>query len=199
MISRAKKLDTFFKILRRILLVCIIVELCVMVVLTIANAAKEDIVIGEDLNELDIGAVTFVLHAEHTPSNAAILCYSWACIAPETIAGAALYVALGYIRKLLSPMKEGRPFHRDAVRWIRKLAFLSLGLGIVKNIADVMETFLGLRTFGLNSFSGEGFIQAVRADYSWDFSYIVVFFVLLLMACIFSYGIQLQQLSDETL
>lgn len=197
--SRARKLDIFFKILRRIILICIIAELCAMLVLTIVNAAKPNAVIGEKLNELDLGPVTFQLTEEHTPDNAAILGYAWACAAPETPIGVAAYIAIGYIRQILAPMREGRPFHADAARKLRSLAILSLVLGLVENIAEMVETFFGLRAFGLNSFAGEGFLQAVRANYSWDFSYIVVFFILLLMAYIFSYGAQLQQLSDETL
>ena len=197
--SRARKLDTFFKILRSIIFACIIAELCVMTVLTIVNAVNPGAVIGEKLNELNLGRVTFQLAEAHTPDNAAILGYAWACAVPEAIAGAAACIAIGYIRRILAPMKEGSPFRAGAVRNFRRLALLSLVLGIVRNAAGMIKTFFALRAFGLDSFAGDGFIQAVRANYSWDFSYIVAFFVLLLMAYIFSYGAQLQQLSDETL
>lgn len=197
--SSAKKLDTLFKVLRRIIIVCIIVELCVMTVLTIANALKPGVVIGEALNEVDLGGVTFVLSEEYTPDNAAILGYSWACIVPETLLGVSAIIALGCIRKILAPMKENRPFHADIAAQIKKLALLSLVLGIAKNIAETVEIYAGMHAFGLNSFAGEGFIQAVSADYSWDFSYIVVFFVLMLLRRVFLHGAQLQRLEDETL
>ena len=42
-------------------------------------------------------------------------------------------------------------------------------------------------------------IRSVTVNYTFDLGFVIVFFVLLLMSYIFSYGAQLQQLSDETL
>ena len=114
--------------------------------------------------------------------------------------GAALIcTGLGYIRKILAPMAEGRPFHPDTAVYIRKLAIVSLILGIAQNIGAFAETFSALRSFGLDSLIDAGIIQSVSVNFTLELGFIIVFFVLLLMSYLFSYGAQLQQLSDETL
>ena len=197
--STAKKLDTFFRVLRRIILVCIIVTLCVLTVLTVVNAVNADAVIGDSLNMIDLGPVTVELAEEHTPSNGAILGYCWIYAAVAAACGAAIYAALGIIRKILHPMTEGQPFCSETANELKKLAVISLIYGVIENIGSAAETIFAVRIFGIDSIAGTGMIRSVTANYSFDLTFIVVFFVLMLMSYIFSYGSQLQNLSDETL
>ena len=76
---------------------------------------------------------------------------------------------------------------------------MALVLGVVQNIAGAVETTNAVRHFGLDRLVAGGQIRSVTANYTFDLSFLVVFFVLLLMSYIFRYGAELQQLSDETL
>ncbi len=197
--STARKLGKFFKILQKIVLVCAIVMLSVLLVLTIANAVNPNTVIGTQLNSVDIGGVTLVLAEELTPDNNSILAYVWVYAALGIVSVAVVWLALGYIRKILSPMGEGRPFHPDTAHYIKKLAILSLVLGIAQNIGGAVSTLAALKSFGLDKLVENGVITSVSANFTLELGFIVVFFILLLMSYIFSYGAELQQLSDETL
>lgn len=197
--STARKLGKFFKILQKIVLVCAIVMLSVLLVLTIANAVNPNAVIGTQLNSVDIGGVTLVLAEELTPDNNSILAYVWVYAALGIVSAAVVWIALGYIRKILSPMGEGSPFHPETARYIKKLAILSLALGIAQNIGGAVSTLAALKFFGLDKLVENGVITSVSANFTLELGFIVVFFILLLMSYIFSYGAELQQLSDETL
>ena len=99
-------------------------------------------------------------------------------------------------------MSEGNSFHSTVSMNIRKVAYVSIVLGIVANIASFIETFNALRmvdSFNLLQYVQEGTIQSVTANYRFDITFIVVFFILLLMSYIFQYGEELQQQVDETL
>jgi len=75
--STARKLGVFFKVIQKIVGICAIVMLCVLAVLTVANAINPDIVIGTGLNSVDIGYLTIVMAPEDAPSNATILIFTW--------------------------------------------------------------------------------------------------------------------------
>jgi len=197
--STAKKLGTFFRVLQKIIGICAIVMLCVLLVLTVANAINPDITIGTELNSVNIGYLTIVVAPEHTPSNGAILTFTWIIAVLGAICAAVICLGIGYIRRILSPMAEGKPFHPDTAKYIKKLAILSLILGILRNLGLFAETVSSLWAFGLNELLGSGAIQSVSVNFTVELGFIIVFFLLLLMSYIFSYGAQLQQLSDETL
>ncbi|MBQ8263621.1 MAG: DUF2975 domain-containing protein, partial [Clostridia bacterium] len=197
--TTARRLGIFFKVLQKIVCVCAIVMLCVLAALSIANAVNPNTVIGTGLNSVNIGYLNIVLTPENTPSNAAILRYSWIIGIIGAVCAAAIYVALGYIRKILSPMAEGQPFHPDTAKYIKKLAFISLIIGIAQNIGTFAETASALDAFSLDSLVNIGVIESITVNFTLELGFIIVFFVLLLMSYIFSYGAQLQQLSDETL
>lgn len=197
--STAKSLDVVFKVLQHILVICMIVVLCILTVLTIVNAVNPNAVIGDELNTVDIGPVTFELGEEYTPANGRILACGWASAVAQVLSVVILYLGLNCIRSILRPMAEGNPFHPDTARYMKKLAGLSLALGIVQNVGNILESTVALRSFNLDALMEGGMIRSVTVNYTFDLGFVIVFFVLLLMSYIFSYGAQLQQLSDETL
>lgn len=199
LISTAKSLNTLFRVIQKAASIAAIVVLCVLAALTIANAINSSTVIGEGLNKLSIGPITIALTPEHTPSNWNILGYSWIC---GIVAAASLLVlckGLHYLQKILAPMESSNPFHPDTATYIKKLAIVSLILGIIQNVGSWAETYGALYFFGLNQLSSAEMIQSVTANFSLEPSFLILFFLLLLMSYIFTYGAQLQQLSDETL
>lgn len=197
--TTAKRLNVFFKVLQKIIGISTIVVLCVLVVLTIVNSVNPNTVIGTELNKLVIGSVIIELAEDYTPDNTSILGYAWGYAILGAISAVVICVGLGYIRKILDPMAVGSPFHPDTSRYLKKLAILSLILGAIQSAGSAVETTSALHSFGLDNLVESDIIRSVTANYTVELGFIVVFFVLLLMSYIFSYGSELQKLSDETL
>ena len=109
------------------------------------------------------------------------------------------YVARGCVKGILRPMKEGNPFDKGTSRHIKTLAWLSLDIGIVQNIASAVELFVSYNTFKLHDLLISENVKHVNFNFTFESGFIIVFLVLLLMSYVFDYGAELQQLSDETL
>lgn len=199
LMKSAKRLDTVFKVLQKVVVVCVIVIICVLGATAIVNAVNPDTIIGTELNVLEIGPLAVELNEEYTPDNGEILGYAWFYAAVGILCAAVMYVALRVVRSILQPMMEGRPFHADTAKSIKKLAVLSLVLGGIQNAANAFEPMVVLRTFGLEGLADSGVIRSVNVNYTFDTTFIIIFLVLLLISHIFAYGAQLQRLSDETL
>ena len=199
MIKTAKALDKLFRILQRIIIICAAVSVVVIGIFTVINAIGLNSTIGTDFHSVDIGPLTLELAEEVAPDNNAILIYAWTMAAAAIAIIAVGCYAIGIIRKILAPMTQGDPFHPVVGKEIRRLAFASLVIGIVQNIMGAAETLSMLHIFHLNTLLLDSQIQSVTANFRYDVSFIVVFFVLLLMSYIFHYGEELQKLSDETL
>lgn len=203
LIKMAKKLDLFFKVLQRIIKICMIVVVCVLGALTIANMINPGAIIANGSYSIDIGPITVKLMESYSPKdNNTLLMYAWIESGLGIIAAIAVYCALGQIRKIFQPMAEGHPFHPTVSVNIKKVAYVSLVLGLVANVVSFIETFKvitlidNLRLF---EYAKEGIIQSVTTHYHMNLTFFVVFFILLLMSYIFRYGEELQQQVDETL
>lgn len=199
LIKTSKRLNTFFKIMQKIIMIVMIAVICAMAVLTIVNIVNPNAVIGTDFNVVSIGPITFELAQEYAPSNTTILVYAWTLLALATICVVIIYRAFGLIRKILKPMTEGRPFEPSVGDDIRKISFVCLGLGVVQNIVSTVEITNVIRNFDLNNLIASEQIRSITANYNFDFTFLILFFVLLLMSYIFRYGAELQQQADETL
>lgn len=203
LMKTAKKLDTFFKVVQRIMKVTMIVMVCVLGVLTIDNIVNPGAIIANGFYSVDIGKLTIKLTEGYSPKdNNIILIYAWIVMGIVAIAVVAIYYAIEQIRKILKPMSEGNPFHPTVSMNIRKVAYVSVILGILANIGSFIETFITLRmieSLNLLQHVQEGTIQSVTTNYSFNLTFLVVFFILLLVSYIFRYGEELQQQVDETL
>lgn len=199
----AKNLDTFFKVLQNIIKVAMIVVVCVLLCLTIANAVNPDAVIANGSYKIGIGSLSINLTEEYSVAdNNMILIYAWIAAGLAIVAVAAIYYAIGQIRKILQPMMEGNPFHHTVSENIRKMAFVSIVLGIVANVASYLETLSALNMLeqiNIQELVKDGKIESVTANFNMDVTFIVVFFLLLLVSYIFRYGETLQKQVDETL
>lgn len=195
----AARLDTFFKVMQKIAQIGLTVLLVAMLVLTIVNAVNPDAVIGTEMNAMDVGPLTFTLAPEYTPENENIIIFAWVMTVIALVCGGMMVYGMGVIRRILQPMKEGRPFAMDTAAQMKKLAFCSLALGVAQNIGRMVEAFSALKAFGADQIMETGVIRSVTVNYTMELGFVVVFFVLLLTSYLFAYGAQLQQLSDETL
>lgn len=203
LMKTSKKLDTFFKVSQRIIKIAMIVAVCVVVVLTVANFVNPDAVIAEGYYSIDVGSVTINLtEAYSTEDNNMVLSYVWIVMGLAAAAGVAVYYALGQVRKILQPMTEGNPFHPTVSTNIRKIAYVSIVLGVIANVVSFLQSFGAvamIEKIKLLDYVKEGTIQSITANSQIDLTFLVVFFILLLVSYIFRYGEELQQQVDETL
>ncbi len=203
LMKTAEKLDSFFKVLQRIIKISMIVAVCVLGVLTVANFVNSDAVIANGHYSIDMGPITIKMAEAYSPEdNGMVLVYSWITIGLIIIAAVASYYAFEQVRKILQPMAQGNPFHHSVSVNIRKMAYVSIVLGIVANIASFIETFSAMNAINkLKIFETvkEGIIHSITVNYNMDLTFLIVFFILLLMSYIFHYGEELQQQVDETL
>jgi len=198
--STSKKLDIFFHILQVVLTIGAVASVVVLVIIAaffFFDLRPEQV--GTGYNMLDLGYLKLALHENATPAAANILAIS----AADTVMGCIIILlsrsAVTCIRSLLQPMREGLPFHGTASAALKKLALLTMVLGVVINVSDLVNRLLVLRCYDLpNLLLGDKIIH-VSVENVFDLSFVVVGAVLLLLSYIFRYGEELQQLSDETL
>ncbi len=199
MIKTAKALDKVFRILRIVIAVCAISFVVIFGVFTMIYLVNPDAAGFSTDTSVVIGALTLKFAEGVAPSNADILIYGWIEIVPIGVFVFLTWYALGIFRKILKPMTEGNPFSPSVSKEIRKLAFVSLIIGILQSVVSFIEALNAIHVFELSSLFQSSQIQSVTANFEFDVSWVIVFFVLLLVSYIFSYGEELQKLSDETL
>lgn len=199
MIRTARGLATFFKVMQRISLIAIAVMLVLMTTLTIVNAVQPGAVIGEDFQMVDVGMLTIELAGEHLPDNATVLKSAWVMVAFACMAAGVMAYVFGQLRKLMAPMQEGKPFCEATCKALRRLADSTLVMGILGNVGEAVVVSTALGIYQLDSLPAGGKIVSLTANYTFELDFLLVYFLLLLVGYIFRYGMQLQQLSDETL
>ncbi len=200
MIQTAKKLDIFFKILSVICTIGIVgalVGLCLIGAGTLFKLFPEQV--GTDSHVLDFGMLQLTLSESVVPDTGNILAMAAADLAMGLVFLLLAKAQIHCVRNILRPMTEGLPFHESTAKNTKKLAVLYLVMGLFSNGMDFLNGLLTVNCYDLKDlFIGDS-ITHVSIRYGFDLDFLVVGAILLLLSYIFSYGKQLQQLSDETL
>lgn len=201
-LERMKKmaagLEKFAGVLQKIIVICMIAAVCVVAVLTAANAVKPGIPIGEMQTTVDVGNLAIELEEEALPENGEILTLGWIGIALYAVYVSGIWYILKIFRRILLPMKEGNPFSDTVSRDIRKSGWAVLVMGVIANLVTMLEVMVEWHMWGKKAADGM-FIRSVTVNYTFDIGFLVIFAILMLVAWIFEYGAELQKLSDETL
>jgi len=155
--------------------------------------------VGTGYGHADLGFVTFTVAENYLPDHRIIWCQvgmdmflSLLCMFPA-------HLSVKAIRNILAPMKNGEPFHNTVSINLKKLANYVCSLGIGINLKEIIGNILMVKAYDLNLLLLSEKISHVEFMFVFDFSFLVVYGVLLLLSYIFRYGEELQQLSDETL
>ncbi|MBR0445902.1 MAG: DUF2975 domain-containing protein [Oscillospiraceae bacterium] len=197
--KNAKKIDTFLKVIQRILIIAMSVGIVCLALLAIISAIDPAFLIGETQHQIEIGSIVFTLAEGYTPDNASLLTYFGIFLLLGAVCIAGICYAIGCFRRILQSVCQGNPFYPTVGRDIRKIGFVCVGVGIVDNVAKFLEAHNMLQNLGLLALMENGPITHISVVYDFNLTFLIVFFVLLLISYIFEYGVQLQQLSDETL
>ena len=193
----AKVLDVVLHVLQIIALIAMCVAINMLLIITIVHMVNPDAFAGESLQQIDLGNMTVTLTEKFTPDVTDTLIYGWILLLVGAVNVAGIYYGLHCIRKILKPVAQGNPFYPTVGKDIRKLGVVYIVLGIVENAAGFLAALL--QQHSVSSLLNSDLVSHVSVNYTIEGTSLVMAFVLFLLSYIFEYGVQLQQLSDETL
>lgn len=196
----AKGLDTFFKVVQILFTVLTVVAFVLVGLLGICRLVVDDPeFFTSTVETLDIGFLELELVGDHTPNQGVLLLEACVILVLCGICFLLGRIEVKYIRAILDPMKQGQPFSASASINLKKMAILSIIIGILINCVDLVDQIFMATTYGLPDLLINQKITAVNYHFSFDLTFLLYSAVLLLLSYVFSYGTQLQELSDETL
>lgn len=111
----------------------------------------------------------------------------------------AVRYGIGYLRKVLAPMKEGRPFDGDTPVYLKKIAWIILIGGGLIQVLGIAGRAMMIRSLPMDAIFASAAIERVEYVFTVDFGFVCLACAVLLLSRIFEYGQRLQQESDETL
>ena len=198
--NTAKKLDKVFEIAHIVLGALAIGFIVCVALIAIAYVLKLDpSMIGTAYENFDIGFLELTIAENYAPDKWLVLLQA----AISLLVGCRLMYegrrGVGYIREILKPMKEEKPFDSVVSTNLKKLAKLSIVIGILYNIIVLSEQIMTVFVYDLPGLLISDKISHVGGMFQIDLTFIVYWAVLLLLSYVFRYGEALQQLSDETL
>lgn len=148
---------------------------------------------------LQFGGITFTIDNAIAPAENAYLLY----LGIGTVIGIAqlpiIYMAFGSIRGILKLMIDGTPFHADIVYYLKKLGWLTVANGMIGIVAGFVLQGNFLQQYDLGALFLSDKITQVSTSFSIDLGFVLYAMIFFLLAQVFQYGMELQQLSDETL
>ena len=195
MMATAKKLDIVFRVLQWLVIGSMAASVLGVSALTVVALKNPSALVSGSTISLNLGPVTMELTRE-LASSQGIVVYSWILLITVFISLLTGYFCFKYLRNILSPMMQGNPFHMDASRNLKKLAWVVLGLGIIRNVVNFMGAASVLNLVDLTTCTS---IRSATVHMNLELGFLLVFAGLLLLSYIFHYGAALQQLADETL
>ena len=198
--NTAKKLDRIFEIVHIVLGALAIACIVGVALIAVAYFLKWDPSrIGTDYEKFDVGFLELTVAEAFAPNKWTVLLQ-----AAITLVVSCRLLCIGrrgvtYIRQILHPMAEEKPFDSIVSTNLSKLANLSIHLGILYNVIILAEQIIAVFVYDLPGLLISDKITHISGMFNVDLTFVVYWAILLLLSYVFRYGEQLQQLSDETL
>ena len=198
--NSARKLDKVFEIAHIVFGALAIASIVGVALIAVAYVLKLDpTFIGTDYEKFDIGFLELEVAPAFAPSKWLILAQA----AFTLLVSCRLFYdgrrGIGYIREILKPMIEEKPFDSIVSTNLKKLARLSIVLGIMINIIMLAEQIVVVFLYDLPGLLISEKITHVTGMFKIDLTFLIYWAILMLLSYVFRYGESLQQLSDETL
>lgn len=198
--NTARKLDKVFEIAYIVLGALAIACIVGVALIAVAYVLKMDpATIGTGYEKFDIGFLELTVAEGHAPDKWLVLLQAAITL---LVSCRLMYEGrrgVGYIREILLPMKEEKPFDSIVSTNLKKLAKLSIIIGILYNIIILSEQIIAVFVYDLPGLLISEKITHVGGMFQIDLAFVVYWAILLLLSYVFRYGEELQQLSDETL
>ena len=198
--NTARKLDKVFEITHIVLGALAIACIVGVALIAVAYVLKLDpAMIGTGYENFDIGFLELTVAEGYAPDKWLVLLQAAITL---LVSCRLMYEGrrgVGYIREILDPMKEEKPFDSIVSTNLKKLAKLSIVIGILYNIIILSEQIIAVFVYDLPGLLISEKITHVGGMFQIDLTFVVYWAILLLLSYVFRYGEELQQLSDETL
>ena len=198
--NSARKLDKVFEIAHIVFGALAIASIVGVALIAVAYVLKLDpTFIGTGYESFDIGFVELEVAESYAPDKWLILAQA----AFTLLVSCRLFYdgrrGLGYVREILKPMIDEKPFDSIVSTNLKKLAKLAIVIGILVNIIILSEQIMTVFVYDLPGLLISEKITHVTGMFKIDLTFIVYWAILMLLSYVFRYGESLQQLSDETL
>ena len=198
--NTAKKLDKVFEIARIVLGALAIASAVFIVLIGLGYVLGWDPeFLGTGFTSFEIGFLELEAAPGFGPDPWLVLGHTAFTLAVSTLLLLDGRRGIGYIRSILKPMTEEKPFDNSVSLNLRRLAKLSIRIGVLWNIIALSEAIVMIFVYDLPGLLLSEKILHVGGMFSVDLTFLVYWAILLLLSYVFQYGEQLQQLSDETL
>ena len=112
-----------------------------------------------------------------------------------------IFIAIKFcqcIRAILHPMTLGQPFDNGISNNLKKLSNLTIWMGIATNLTMIADGILTVFVYNLGDMMNPEVVSHIGMNIEPDLSFLLTFGILRLLSYVFSYGEELQKLSDET-
>ncbi len=195
LIKTAENLDTLVKVCRGILsavgIVCLVFAVLVLI---LGDKMYDTVNFSIDLDYLKLHLAEGI-QLEEGPLNLYLI------LSLLVVFGLTMAVCYGLkqCRKILAPMKEGRPFAENVPACLKKLALTVLIGGAVMELCGIAERMILAHACSVEQLFHPERVVLVEEAYTVDFSFVLVFCIIQFLSYIFTYGQELQKESDETL
>ena len=198
--NTARKIDKVLEIAHIVFGALAIACIVGVALIAVAYILKLDpSMIGTGYENFDIGFMELTVAKAYAPSKWLVLLQAAITLLVSTRLFYDGRRGIGYIREILLPMKEERPFDSIVSTNLKKLAKLSISLGIFYNIIILSEQIMTVFVYDLPGLLVGEKITHVGGLFTVDLTFLIYWAILLLLSYVFRYGEELQQLSDETL
>ena len=198
--NTAKKLDKIFEVAGIVLFAVSIACIVLFVLIAVAFILKLDPeMIGTNYKTFEIGFLELTVAQDYAPEKWLVLLQTAITLAVSFRLCYDGRRGVGYIREILQPMKEEKPFDSIVSTNLKKLARLSIHLGILANVILLSEQIIPFFVYDLPGLLISEKITHVGGMFQIDLNFVIFWAIFTLLSYVFSYGQQLQQLDDETL
>lgn len=198
--STAKKLDKVFEIAHIVLGTLAVASVVGIVLIGLAYVFGWDPEsIGTGYESFEVGFLELEIAEACAPDKWLVLLRVAIVLAMTCCAVLAGREGIGCVRAILQPMTEEKPFHGAVSLNLKKLAKISIVLGLLCNAIMLTEQAMTFFLFDLPGLLVSDKITHVSGMFQVDLTFLICWAVFMLLSYVFSYGEQLQRLSDETL
>lgn len=195
----AKTLDKVFSIVYSVFTALAIAAGVCIGILVIGYLLKLDPeTIGTGYESLDFGALELQIADGFAPGKWYVLLQAGVVLALCCACVLIGRQGIRYIRAILHPMTEGKPFDNAVSINLKKLSILSIVLGIALNVCLLVEQVMTVYAYDLTNLLISEKITHISVNLEFDLTFLLFSAFLLLLSYVFHYGEELQKLSDET-
>lgn len=198
--NTAKKLDKILEIVNIVLGALAIAAVVIIALIGLAYVLGWDPeFIGTGYSSFDIGFLELEFAPGYGPDPWLVLAHAAFTLAVSILLLLDGRRGVGYLRGILQPMAEEKPFDSSASANLKKLAKLSIRVGILWNIVALSEQIVMVFAYDLPGLLLSEKVSHVGGAFQVDLAFLICWAILMLLSYVFQHGQQLQQLSDETL